>query len=157
MKTQIINLQNVSYFFTSLVMIFMVTLVPFTGSQFVTGPIVNAILFLSVLFLGIRVAILIAIVPSIIALFTGLLPFLLAPMIPFIITGNIILVLTFNNFKDSFLKGVLIASFLKFLFLFISGLLIINEVIIASMMGWAQLFTALTGGIIAYILYRLLK
>ena len=161
MKTKIIDLQNVAYLFLSLVMLFTATIVPLTGSQLIAGPIVNAILFLSVLFLGARVAILIAVVPSVIALLTGLLPFLLAPMIPFIITGNIILVFTFNNLKDSFLKGVLIASFLKFFFLFVSGFLVINfaikETVIVSMMGWVQLFTALTGGLIAHLFYRLLK
>jgi len=65
-------------------------------SQWITGSIVNMVLILSVFLVGVRGAVLIGLLPSTIALGTGLLPAALAPMLPFIIISNIILVLVFS-------------------------------------------------------------
>ena len=59
------------------------TVAPLLGHQIITGSIINTALFISVVLLGIRGAVLIALVPSLIAFATGLLPSVLAPMIPF--------------------------------------------------------------------------
>jgi len=144
-------------FFTSL-------LAPIFGSQAVTGPLVNAALFLGTVFLGIRGAIWIAVFPSIIAFAVGFLPFVMFPLIPFIITGNVILVLTFNRFRKNFWGGVIVSSFLKFLFLFSSTFVIVNYIAegvipsqAAMMMSWPQFVTALVGGLIAYAIISILK
>ena len=139
--------------------------------QWITGPIVNAILILTLLMFGFRNAIAIAVVPSLMALSGGLLPAILAPVVPFIMIGNMILILCvdwfYNNFEDKtkgYWTGVLVGATFKFLFLFasvniISGLLIKQELAIkvAQMMSWPQLYTALLGGIIAWVVWKKTK
>jgi len=119
-------------------------------NQWVTGTIVNAILFLAVWRVGLVNAALVAALPSSIALMRGLLPALMAVLIPYIIISNIILIAAFYLLKKYPLAGIISASIAKFLFLFavttyfikIAGPLIV-------MMHWPQLFTALAGGLIA--------
>ncbi|MDD5606683.1 MAG: iron hydrogenase [Candidatus Pacebacteria bacterium] len=138
---------------------------PFLLNQFLAGPIVNAVLFIVTFILGIQAGILVSLFPSLVAISIGLLPIILLPMIPFIILGNIILVLTFSYFKDkNYWLGVIIASFLKFIFLYSISYILINFILekeisfkIASMMGWPQLFNALMGGIIAYLFLKIIK
>jgi len=139
--------------------------------QWITGPIVNAVLILTLLKFGFRNAIILAAVPSLMALSGGLLPIILAPVVPFIMIGNIILILcvdwVYNNFKDKkkgYWTGVIVGASLKFLFLFlsvniISGLLIQQElaVKVAQMMSWPQLYTALLGGVIAWGVWKKIK
>ena len=84
----------------TLIFIGLASIVPLFPLQGVVGPIVNALLYIAVIFLGVRYALLVCIFPSIISLSTGLLPVVLAPMIPFIILGNIILVIVFAYFKE---------------------------------------------------------
>jgi hypothetical protein len=135
---------------------------PFIKIQLVTGSIVNAILFLSTLVLGIEAGILIGCLPSLVSALSGLLPVALLPMIPYIILGNAILVLTFNALrKKNFLAGIVTASFVKFLFLYLSSSLVIELFIheslpvkIIAMMTWPQLITALVGGLIVYLIYK---
>jgi len=140
-------------------------------TQWITGPIVNAVLILILLKFGFRSAIAIAVVPSLMALSGGLLPVVLAPVVPFIMLSNMILILcvdwAYNNFKDKakgYWFGVILGASLKFLFLFlsvnvISGLLIKQELAIkvAQMMSWPQLYTALLGGVIAWGVWKKLK
>jgi hypothetical protein len=133
--------------------------------QLIAGTIVNATLILAVTCLGARDGLIISLVPSSFALATGLLPPVLAPMIPFIIAGNAILVLTFAYLsKFNFWAGVIIGSVLKFAFLFatssiVVGLLINKQVAssVAQMMSWTQLFTAVAGGIVAFGIIKLVK
>lgn len=135
---------------------------PFIRQQAITGTIVNSILFISAAFLGIRGAVLIALVPSIISLSTGLLPPVLAPMIPFIMIGNIILIMVFDLLRrKNYWLGVASASILKFAFLasvssLVVDLLLKKEVAatVVQMMKWPQLLTALAGGIVAYAFVR---
>lgn len=131
--------------------------------QFITGTIVNASLIVGVYLLGSRKGLLIGLIPSSFALATGLLPPTLAPMIPFIIAGNAILVLTFAYFsKFNFWAGVIIGSVLKFAFLYgmstvIIGLLVNNQIVstVSQMLSWPQLVTAICGGIVAFGIIKL--
>lgn len=92
-------------------------LAPLIRQQAITGTIVNAVLFISAVSLGIRGAVLIALVPSIFSLSVGLLPAILAPMVPFIMIGNIILILVFDFLrKKNYWLGMISGSFLKFIF-----------------------------------------
>jgi len=139
--------------------------------QWITGPIVNAILILTLLKFGFRNAIALAVVPSLMALSGGLLPAILAPVVPFIMISNIILILcvdwVYHNFKDKtkgYWVGVIVGAGLKFSFLFlsvniISGLLIKQELAIkvAQMMSWPQLYTAVIGGVIAWGIWKKIK
>ncbi len=135
--------------------------------QWITGPIINAILILSLLILGVRSAVFIALIPSIMALSGGLLPVILAPVVPFIMLSNIIFIFSieyFQRYSWSFAKrywiGVTVGSFLKFLFLltsvnWIGHILIKQELLIkvAQMMSWPQFVTAMLGGLIAWMFY----
>jgi len=133
---------------------------PLVGNQFVTGTIVNASLLMSVVLFGLPGAIVLCFIPSIISLLTGLLPFVIAPMIPFIIMGNILLVLIFDLLrKKNFFLGLVPAALLKFSFLFLTSNYLIHFFVketvasnIAIMMSWPQLITALLGGVVAYSL-----
>jgi hypothetical protein len=133
--------------------------------QMITGPIVNATLFLATFLLAPEIAIFVGLLPSIIALSSGLLPAPLAPMVPFIMISNSILILVFYYFKKkNFWIAIFIASILKFLFLYSTSFLVIDLLLkkelakqVSLMMSWPQLLTALVGGTIAYILLKVLK
>jgi hypothetical protein len=138
---------------------------PYSGNQFITGPLVNASLLLAVALLGVREALILGILPSCIALTTGLLPAVLAPQIPFIILSNAILVTVFGMLRNkNFWLGMVTGSILKFAFLFgISSVitsLIMNDAAaakVSAMLSWPQFVTALTGGILAYGLLKIIR
>jgi hypothetical protein len=140
-------------------------LAPLIKSQLISGSIVNAMLFVSTSFFGLSAGILIGLLPSFFALAAGLLPMILAPMIPFIITANVILVVVFNSLKSkNYWLAVISAGFLKFGFLFLTSLMLINLFLnqqtaakAAVIMGWPQLFTVLTGGLISYLFLKNIK
>ncbi len=139
--------------------------------QWITGPIINAILILTLFIAGIRSALVLCLIPSLMALAGGLLPAILAPTVPFIMIGNVILILgvdwLYNNSKNElygYWLGVIVGASLKFIFLFVSAnfiakLLVKQElaVKVAQMMSWPQLATAITGGMIAWMILKWLK
>ena len=128
-------------------------------SQWYTGPVVNALLLLTAVLVGTPEAIVIGLIPGVVALSSGLLPVALAPVLPFIMLGNALFILVFYYLKKTnFFAAIIAASIIKFTFLHtmtifvISGLL--SKKIAASaavMMSWPQLITALAGGLIAWI------
>jgi hypothetical protein len=130
----------------------------FIKQQLITGTIINATLIIGTVILSTRDGLLIGLIPSSIALATGLLSPVLAPMVPFIIVGNAILVLSFAYIqKLNFWVGIAVGAILKFAFLYLTstvviGLLIDKQVAtaVAQMMSWPQLFTALAGGLLAF-------
>lgn len=134
-------------------------IVPLFHQQMITGPIVNTTLFAATIFLGTRMGIFVGLIPSIIALSVGMLPAPLAPMVPYIMLGNAILILTFGFLKDkNYWLAVIIASFLKFIFLYLTssvviGLLMKKELAdsVTIMMSYPQFFTALGGGVLFWI------
>ena len=143
----------------------------FVHIQWLTGPIVNATLIMALFLVGIRGALLLCLIPSMMALSGGLLPAILAPVVPFIMLSNTIFILSIDYFYNKirnenigYWSGLVVASFLKFIFLFlsvnvISNLLIKQELIlkVAQMMSWPQFFTAIIGGIIAWVFLKKLK
>ncbi len=139
-----------------------VALLPLIRQQAITGTLVNAVLFLSVVFLGFRGALWVCFVPSIFALSSGLLPAFLAPFIPFIMFSNVVLVWAFGILRRrNFWLGIVSASLLKFTSLLLAGRLLISFLPeqklvqgIFSMMTWAQLLTALFGGLVSYMIIR---
>ena len=134
----------------------------FIHSQTITGPLVNFLLFTAVVLLGPFEAVLIGIIPSAIALSSGLLPLPLAPMVPFIMIGNALLVAVFYYTKNrGFITGVIFASLLKFLFLhsivaLLMGAMIPGKLVtkLAVMMSWPQFITAVAGGLLAYVFLK---
>jgi len=143
---------------TFVVLLVIASAAPLFRNQFITGSIVNDTLLVATVLLGMRDGVLIGLIPSSMALAVGLLPPVLAPMIPFIIVGNAILVLTFGYLKNkNYWLGLVSGSVLKFAFLFgtssIVGNLLLNQKVaasVAAMMSWPQLVTALLGGLLAY-------
>ncbi len=133
--------------------------------QRITGPVVNAILFLSTAILTPEIAVLIGLLPSLVAFSSGLLPAPLAPIVPFIMISNTILILSFYYLKKkNFWIRVSVAAVLKFLFLFGTSTVVINLLLkkelakqVSLMMSWPQLLTAIAGGIIAFIVLKILK
>lgn len=139
--------------------------------QWFTGPIVNAILILVLFLVGIRSALLLCLIPSLMALTGGLLPAVLAPVVPFIMISNVLFVIVidwfYNNFKNetkAYWLGVIMASSLKFIFLFSSvniiGRLLVKQELtikVAQLMTWPQFATAFTGGMIAWAVLKWLK
>lgn len=143
---------------------FLIFFIPgFVHQQFLTGPIVNALLILSLLYLGKSPALLLALIPSTVALSRGLLPLSLAPMLPFIMISNCLYLLTFAQLKTehqtkNFL-AIFVAALIKASFLFLISKLLMENLLaaplaskIASMMSWPQLWTAVLGGVIALLI-----
>jgi len=164
-KNLVLNKKMVISLISFLFLTSLVTIAPLFHFQPITGLIVNAIFFITVSLLGIKYALLIGLIPSLIALSTGLLPVILAPMIPFIMLSNIILIITFFCLRNkNYWLGIIAASVLKFIFLFTTSSVVINLLLkkeiatkVAEMMSWPQLLTALGGGVIAYIFLNSLK
>lgn len=153
----------------SLVFSLLIFFVPsFVHQQFLTGPIVNALLLLSLLYLGKSRALFLALIPSTAALARGLLPLPLAPMVPFIMISNCLYIVTFarlqstttsSNFLAVFLAALVKTLFLsliaKFLMEGILGLTLAKKVF--TMMTWPQLWTAVVGGGLALLADQFLK
>jgi len=126
---------------------------------------VNAVLLISAVLTGPMEAIFLGLMPSTVALSTGLLPLPLAPMVPFIMIGNALLIAVFHySYKKNIYVSIGIAALLKFAFLHFSVVLIMSKLLttditakLAIMMSWPQLITALIGGVIAYALLKGLK
>ncbi len=134
----------------------------FIHIQWITGPMVNAVLIITTVLIGPMEAVLIGLMPSTIALVAGLLPLPLALMVPFIMIGNAVLVATFYYlYKRNFLLAIGIAAFLKFAFLHESVTLIMSKLLkqeivakLAVMMSWPQFVTAVIGGGVAYLILK---
>jgi len=131
----------------------------YVHNQFITGPIVNAVLFIAVATIGAGNAVLIGLFPSVIALVSGLLPAPLAPMIPFIMISNAILIIVFSYLrKVNYWAGVLGGTLFKYAFLYLTSTIVVGLIsnhnvalkAAATMMAWPQIVTALAGGVIAF-------
>jgi hypothetical protein len=139
--------------------------------QWITGPIVNAVLILALFLSSLRTALIIAFVPSLMALAGGLLPVILAPVIPFIMISNVFFIYTIDLFykkikseTKGYWVGLFFAASLKFIFLQISfmligKLLIKGQIIlkVSQMLSWSQFFSAVTGGMIAWVILKKIK
>ena len=160
-KTKIISL----VYFTALLGVSIIA--PLFHFQPITGPIVNSCLFVATALLGAQAGIMLGLLPSIVALSVGTLPIALAPMVPFIMASNAIMVVVFSKLKSTecltrckalgaLLSAVIAASALKFLFLYSTSFVVLRLISqkpvaqkAAQMMSYPQLITALIGGIIA--------
>lgn len=139
-------------------------------SQFLVGPVVNAVIILTTYFAGHKYGILVGALTPLLAYATNVLAPAMLPFVPFIAIGNIIYVITFSvlkKLKNGEIIGVVAGSVLKYLFLFYSATKLIDIIApgmkepvkakLAIAMGTPQLVTALIGGGAAIILYQLLK
>lgn len=139
-------------------------------NQFFVGPMVNAMLLLTVYFSGVKWAMLVGLLTPVLAFFSNVLAPPMAPFIPFIAAGNLLYVIIFSIFrnrKNLDIIGVLSASIVKFLFLYFSATQLISLFALgipdpvkdklAITMGLPQLITALAGGAAAILLHNMLK
>jgi hypothetical protein len=142
--------------------------VPFlvSGPQWLTGTLVNSFLFLAAIKLSERTVWLVVILPSIGALFHGVLfgkftPFL-AFFLPFIWIGNLLLARSFLLFAESMPSAlaVVLSSLLKAGVLYLSALVYFRLQWVPApflvSMGVIQLTTALLGGWLSLVLLRFL-
>ena len=127
--------------------------------QAITGPLINAILLLTTTLAGPSAAIMTGLIPSVVALSRGLLPVVLAPVVPFIMIANAVYVTAFAQLKEkSFAGAVVTASVLKFGCLYLVSQVLLAQLlpgkfltVASKMMSWPQLVTALVGGFIAWV------
>ncbi|NPV53766.1 MAG: ECF transporter S component [Firmicutes bacterium] len=130
-----------------------------------TGPAVNAMLLLTCIYVGIAGGVIVGLLTPWIAFLRGILAPPLAPMIPFIMLGNAVLVIVFGLARRFWGKGVagsaagiVIGAIVKYLVLS-SAVRFLVEVPpkIAVAMQTPQLVTALVGGVAALVIERALN
>jgi len=166
-RTKSIALENVETRYWAWLTAFLALslILPIVPAQFVSGPMVNALLIIATVILGRKSAIMIALIPSPIAYLTGILSPVLLPMVPFIMISNIILILGFDALRQkNYWYGVGLGSFTKFLWLtaavhMMNALWFSNVLMdkILFAMSYFQLMTALLGGVIAYAFLKTIK
>ena len=143
------------------------------GNQIVTGSIVNLMLIVSVMICGLSTGITVAVISPVMARLFGIGP--LWGIIPFIILGNIVLVilwdfignLSIRNKYIPYIAALASAAAAKALVLYIGivriaipFILEISEQqakVISGMFSVTQLITAATGGVCATIILSTLK
>ena len=144
------------------------------GNTFVTGTMVNWLLIITVMTCGLASGLTIATISPIIAKLFGIGPFWI--LIPFIIIGNITLVVLWNlignrSFGDkkitSYIIAAIIAAVAKFVVLYLGVVQIAVPIIlrlpekqamaISGMFSIPQLITALAGGVLAIIILPVMK
>lgn len=144
------------------------------GNTIITGAVVNMLLIVSVMTCGVMSGISVAVISPIMAKFIGIGPFW--SLIPFIIAGNIVLVLIWyfignrsisGNKYVAYIISLITAAVAKFLVLYIGIIKIAIPVfldlpekqatVISNMFSIPQLVTALIGGVLAIVLFPRLK
>jgi hypothetical protein len=145
--------------------------------QPITGPVINALLFSTTILLGWIPGIILGIATPLVAIIRGQLPAPLIPMVPFICSGNALLVTFFyllsakrfrNNRNAPWRQtnlyiGIVLSSIIKFLWLTGTVYVILPKVLahrlpnpLIYVMTLPQLITALVGGVMALIFIEIL-
>jgi hypothetical protein len=138
-----------------------------SGPQLLTGTLVNAFLFLSVSQSSSKRLLPIIILPSIGAVLNGILfgvftPFLLY-FLPFVWIANYVLIVAFQQSMkhSSFPMAVVISAVLKCTVLFLIAYVLTYTKVVPMMflqaMGLIQLTTALIGGLLAFLIHKLIS
>jgi hypothetical protein len=146
-------------------------LIPY--NNFIVGPVVNAVLLVATAAAGFWSGTAISVIAPLVSAFTNKAP--IAPLViafsPFIIIGNIIIVLAFylltkrksGNALTGQVLGVVAGSVLKFGFLY-GAITVFTSLVdmkpqqaaaLTSLFSWPQLITAVIGGVIAIIVLKL--
>ena len=176
-----IKLSRTNYITRLVILISLTLIIEMIGlPQPVTGPLVNMMLILTSLVLNIMGGAFLGCITPLAAVLRGQLPPFLLPMVPFILIGNVLLVVIFG-FVKSLLKhqklthpnpfysianwtGLIIGAFIKFFWLYFSATIILPLLLhkelppeAIALMAAPQLFTALIGGAFALFISNLLK
>lgn len=170
-ETRIIWITRTAAFVALLVVLQFAT-APF-GNPLVTGAIVNMLLIVSVMTCGLTSGLTVAIVSPVMAKLLGIGP--LWSLIPFIMVGNMVLVMLWYFIGNRSLRGRYVAyisalfcgAVAKFLVLYIGIVRIAVPIllelpgrqaaIISNMFSISQLITAFAGGLFAILLFPRLK
>jgi hypothetical protein len=135
-------------------------------AQPAVGPLVNMTLLIAAVVVGSLPAIVIGCLTPIMAFVLGIMPLL--PLVPFIMLGNTLLILSFNLIRRALPKygdiiGVIVAAILKFAFLAVSIRYLVTFFMekvppkIIAAFSLPQLYTALIGGFLAIIIVKYLS
>ncbi|GAB6139141.1 hypothetical protein JCM15060_23300 [Halanaerobaculum tunisiense] len=126
---------------------------------FITGPLVNMFLFLATSVVGVTSGVLVGGLTPWIALVRGILPAPLAPMTPYIIAGNISLVVVYYLAKrtNNYLAIAGAAGFKYLVLAYAVKSFVQVPDKIAKVMQIPQLLTSLAGGLLAIYLIKLIK
>ena len=136
---------------------------PFIKNQLITGTLVNALFYLSVMKLGFSRVFLLGAMPSLMALFSGLLVPLFYPFIPFIMLANGIQMFLFARiYRRGFWRAVIFSGSIKSLFLFLMSFFFFSSVyenkellsLITFPFGIGQWLTAIGGGLLLFFLRK---
>jgi len=132
--------------------------------QFITGVAVTTVLYVSAAVVGPVGGIIIGCLTPWLAALRGILPPPLVVAAPFIMLGNIVLVLLFHYFRRKiFLVGIIAASLAKFAVIFLGAQVIIPffwslepQVVanISKILGLPQLITALASGLLTFFILQ---
>ena len=144
------------------------------GNTLITGSIVNLLLIVSVMTCGLASGLTVAAVSSFMAKLLGIGP--LWSLIPFMIAGNVTLVLLWHFIGNrnmggkryvAYITALIVAAISKFLVLYIGIVQIAIPILlglpeqqaaaITSIFSVSQLFTASVGGALAFVLIPRLK
>ncbi len=135
-------------------------------NNFIVGPIVNAVLIIATAAAGLWSGVAISVIAPLVSAFTN--KAAIAPLIlafsPFIIGGNLIIVICFHLLrKKNKVAGLAAGAVLKFGFLY-AAISVFTSVIemqpkvaatLVNLFSWSQLFTAVAGGAIAFVILKL--
>lgn len=130
--------------------------------QPVTGPVINALLFLAAGLIGPVSAVLIGLCTPVIAFTFGIMPF--APAVPIIMLGNAVLALTFGLLVKRPYLGLAAAALAKYGVMALSVFYVFPGLFsiaippkIAAALTTPQLFTAFGGAVIAFVILKGLR
>lgn len=126
--------------------------------QLLVGSAINFLIIFSTLRYGFKRSIPALVTPSLVATGTGLLfggaTLFLVYLLPFVILSNIFLSFTIS--KQSNIWGIFLGIVFKVIFLYTATSILVNTVglpsIFLTSMGLIQIYTALIGGSIAFVL-----
>jgi hypothetical protein len=135
--------------------------------QYITGPLINALLIMTVLWSGVSQALFVGMVTPMGAALSGVLPLPLWVMIPFIALGNAVLVSLFGALRGmNRWVALAVAAMAKSALLYVAVTVLVAHPLslvisgnaqpvvvpqaIVAMMAWPQLLTAVAGGVIAF-------
>lgn len=168
MKTIIISIQKLLSVRLNLVIYALSFTLPIfiSNPQWITGTVVNCLLFLTAEKLSKKESLPVVVLPSLGAVTYGVLfgpqTMFLYYFLPFIWIGNYLLMFLFSTLKNQkYFIRVAVSSFAKYLFLFLLanlyfGLKIVPKLFIVSM-GTLQLVTALSGGILSFFILKFIN
>jgi len=162
-ETRVLTL-NFNLLFTLYILLTVLITLLLSHQQLIVGTVVNSLLFFTAANIDKKYHLPVAIFPSIVAVFQGLLfgklTIFLIYFLPFIWLGNYILMFTYQKVDQKLLK-IPASAFLKFLFLYSVANFYVNFKIVPKMflkaMGIFQLYTALLGGLVFLIINKLVK